>query len=184
MANIYVITGPSGVGKTTVARELLKRRPTLRKVVTCTTRPPRPGERDGADYHFLTTEEFHRLVDEGKMFESAHHYGNDYGSRAEDVRSLIEQNNDVVFVVDVEGAKSIRRDHPETTVVFLDAESTEDLIARMETRDKGATDGRSERIASIERERTFGATCDHRVVNTDGQLEATVATIDKIMNNR
>jgi len=184
MPSIFVITGPSGVGKTTVARELAKHRLSLRKVITCTTRAPRPGEANDVDYHFLDLAAFGRLIESGGMFEFGYHYGNLYGSRTADVESLTAQGYDVLFVVDVDGAVSIRRDHPEAVVIFLDAESTSELIARMEARDHGTTAGRADRVAAIERERAYGTTCDHRVVNTEGQLDITVATIDRIMENR
>jgi len=184
MPKTYVITGPSGVGKTTIALELERRRPSLKKVITSTTRPPRPGEADGVDYHFLDAATFKRLAEEGKMFESAFHYGNDYGSRMEDVTALTEKGFDVLFVVDVVGARSIKRDHPEAVTIFVDVESTDELVARMEARDNGATEGRAERISAVERERAYGAECDVRVINAEGRLDAAVATIDKIMENR
>lgn len=181
MPKTYVITGPSGVGKTTVAYELLKRRPTLKKVVTCTTRPPRPGETDGVDYHFLDADAFARLVAEGRMFESAFHYGSHYGSRTEDVGRLVADGFDVLFVVDVVGAQTIKRDHPEAVTIFIDAASTEELVERMESRDKGMGAGREDRIAAIDRERAYAAECDHRVVNRTGALAETVAAVETIM---
>lgn len=181
MAKIFVITGPSGVGKTTVAERLLARMPTLKKVVTCTTRPMRPGEVDGVHYHFLDTDTFLQLKEQGKLFESAFHYNNHYGSRIEDVQALVTAGFHVLFVVDVVGAATIKHEHPEAITIFIDATSTEELVARMESRDKGQGAGREERIAAIDRERAYGHECDHRVINPEGELETTVNTVASII---
>ncbi len=184
MPNIYILTGPSGVGKTTIARELLKRVPTLKKVVTCTTRPIRPQETDGIDYHFLSNDEMKHLIDSGEAFEWANVYGRFYASRTTDVHQILETGNDVLFVIDVQGATTIRQNHPEAVTIFIDAESNEDLLVRLESRDHGNTVNRTERLAAIEQERAFGAKCDHRVVNPTGKLTETIDTIDKIIQNR
>ncbi len=184
MARIYVITGPSAVGKTTVANRLLEARPTLRKVVTCTTRPMRPNETDGVDYHFLDAETMERLIADGKMFESARVYDRIYGSRMSDVEAILATGNDVLFVIDVQGTRTIKRDHPEAVTIFIDAASTDELVARMEARDKGTTANRTERIAAIDAERAYGAECDHRVVNPQGALAETVRTVGEIMDRR
>lgn len=183
MPKIFVITGPSGVGKTTVAYELLKRRPTLKKVVTCTTRPPRPGETDGVDYHFLSLDEFARLKDAGAMFEAEEVYpGRFYGSRQSDVDALLAGGNDVLFVVDPKGARTIKREHPDVVTVFIDAASTGELLQRIQDRDRGATADLAARVAAIDAERAIGSECDHRVVNPHGALEATIRAVSDIMD--
>lgn len=179
---LYIITGPSGVGKTSVAMELLKRRPTLKKVVTCTTRPIREGEVDGVSYHFLDRETLQSLIDSGAMFEWDEHYENLYGSRRSDVEALMEAGNDVLFVVDVAGAKTIKEKNPEVTLLFLETESLDELLNRIAKRDKGTTAGLDERKAAIEREMTFASSADHRIVNPEGKLEETIAQINALMN--
>ncbi|MBI5793558.1 guanylate kinase [Candidatus Uhrbacteria bacterium] len=181
--NIFIITGPSGVGKTTVAMELLKRRPQLKKVVTCTTRSPREGEVNGVSYHFLGKETFQQLIDHDELFEWDEHYGNFYGSRRSDVRALIDSGNDVLFVIDVEGAKTIQQEHPDTRVIFIDAESDDVLMKRLTARDQGKTVNLEERLRAIQNERSYGATCEYRVVNQEGNLEKTVQEVLGIMEH-
>lgn len=179
---LYIITGPSGVGKSSVAMELLKRRPTLKKVVTCTTRPAREGEQDGVAYHFLDREAFQRLIDEGSMFEWDEHYGHLYGSRRSDVEAIMQAGNDVLFVVDVAGAATIKRVYPESILLFIEAESLEELMGRIAKRDKGTTAGLQERKAATQREMAFAVSADHRIVNREGGFDETVAKIDDLMD--
>lgn len=179
---LYIITGPSGVGKTSVAMELLKRRPTLKKVVTCTTRPIRGGEVDGVSYHFLDRETMQSLIDTGAMFEWDEHYGNLYGSRKSDVDAFMAAGNDVLFVVDVAGAKTIKEANPHAVLLFIEAQSVDELLNRIAQRDKGTTAGLDERKAAIEREMTFAASADRRIINREGELEETVTQIQKMMN--
>ena len=180
--NLYIITGPSGVGKTTVAMELLKRRSTLKKVVTCTTRPIREGETDSMSYHFLSRETFQKLIDEGSMFEWDEHYDNLYGSRRSDVTALMEAGYDVLFVVDVAGAKTIKQTNPHAVLLFVEAENVDELLSRIAKRDKDTTAGLEERKAAIEREMTFAASADHRIVNRQDKLEEAVAKIETLMD--
>ncbi|MBI4435274.1 guanylate kinase [Candidatus Uhrbacteria bacterium] len=178
---LYILTGPSGVGKSSVASQLLKRRPTLKKVVTCTTRPPRKDDVDGVSYHFLDRETFQRLVDESTMFEWDEHYGHLYGSRRSDVQALMEAGSDVLFVVDVTGARTIKQANPEAILLFLEAETIDQLMERIAKRDQGTTAGLEERKAAIEREMAFAELADHRIVNREGELESTLVQIQALM---
>ncbi len=179
---LYIITGPSGVGKTTVALELLRRRSNLKKVVTCTTRPIREGETDGVSYHFLDRKTFQDLIDSGAMFEWDEHYGNLYGSRRSDVEDLMVAGNDVLFVVDVAGARTIKEANPEATLLFIEAESVDQLMERIAKRDKGTTAGLVERKTAIEREMEFAKLADERIVNREGELEQTLNQIQILMD--
>jgi len=104
---LLVLSGPSGVGKTTAARRLLKENPKLTRVVTCTTRDPREGEVNGEDYHFLDEQEFVSRINAGEFLEHAEVYGNRYGTMIEAVRSRLDAGMDVLLVNDVQGAEAV-----------------------------------------------------------------------------
>lgn len=104
---LLVLSGPSGVGKTTAARRLLKENPKLIRAVTCTTRDPRDGEVNGVDYHFLDEQEFVSRINAGKFLEHAEVYGNRYGTMIEAVRSRLDDGLDVLLVNDVQGAEAV-----------------------------------------------------------------------------
>jgi guanylate kinase len=105
---LVVISGPSGGGKTTLFEQLIAARPEMTRAVTCTTRPPRPGERDGVDYYFLTAESFLRRVQAGNFLEHATVHGHSYGTLKSEVLGKIRQGKDVLLNVDVQGASAIR----------------------------------------------------------------------------
>ncbi len=105
---LLMISAPSGAGKTTLCQELLARDPSLARAITCTTRAPRPGERDGVDYHFLDPDAFQRRVEAGEFLEHAVVHGNRYGTLKTEVLDRLRQGKDVLLNVDVQGAASIR----------------------------------------------------------------------------
>ncbi|NQV88948.1 MAG: 50S ribosome-binding GTPase [Parcubacteria group bacterium] len=180
---LYILTGPSGVGKTTVAKELLGNRPSLKKVVTCTTREPREGEVDGVDYHFLDTQTIEDLIARDEMFEWDVHYGGYYGSRKLDVEELLTSGVDVLFVVDVAGAKTIKEHSPETKIIFLMAEDEETLLNRIDKRDQGKTSNLEERKRALEDELAFGQTVKHKILNKTGALDETIRAVGELMDN-
>src|SRR5947207_1682072 len=113
---LVLISAPSGGGKTTICRELLAARPEMARAVTCTTRPPRPGERDGVDYYFLDATSFLKRVQAGNFLEHATVYGNSYGTLKSEVLDKLRKGKDVLLNVDVQGASTIReraREDPE-----------------------------------------------------------------------
>src|SRR5919202_1591770 len=113
---VLVVTGPSGVGKGTLIRRLLERLDCYRLSVSATTRPPRPGEVDGRDYHFLTEEEFERRLARGDFLEHALYAGHHYGTLREEVERA---GGDLVLEIEVEGARQVRQAMPEATQVFI-----------------------------------------------------------------
>src|SRR5215469_13550645 len=104
---LMLISAPSGGGKTTICQQLLAARPQMTRAVTCTTRPPRPGERDGVDYYFLDAASFLKRVQAGNFLEHATVYGNSYGTLKSEVLGKLRQGKDVLLSVDVQGAATI-----------------------------------------------------------------------------
>jgi len=142
---LFVLAGPAGSGKTTLCDELLAVAPRTRRVVTCTSRAPRPGERDGVDYHFLTVEAFEQALAAGEFFEHARVHNNLYGSRTRDLHALLAQNLDILFNIDVQGAANLRataaRDPalaPRLVTIFLYPPPLEELRLRLRSRGQDA----------------------------------------------
>ena len=134
MSDIFVIVGPSGVGKGTVLRELLEREPRCWLSVSATTRPPRPGEAAGADYFFVTPEGFDDLVRQGGMLEWALVHGaNRYGTPKEPVLRALDEGRVPILEVDLDGARQIRRSLPEAEQIFMAPPSWQELERRLET---------------------------------------------------
>lgn len=181
---IFVITGPSGVGKTTVARGLLARIDTLKKVITCTTRPPREGEVDGVDYRFVSVEAFEEMIKKGELFEWAQVYDRYYGSKKQDVDTLLQQGLDVLFVIDVQGAKTIQENNPRAVTIFLQAASPEALLERLEKRDNGKTTNINERKSALAQEMLFAPNCTYVITNDDGKMQEAVDQIHSIIQKR
>src|SRR6185503_1068473 len=107
-SKVFVITGPSGVGKGTLIKELLKAVPSLELSVSATTRPPRQGEVDGRDYHFLTPEQFEQRIEEGDFLEFASYSGNRYGTLRSEVERRLAAGHSVVLEIEVQGAQQVR----------------------------------------------------------------------------
>ena len=131
---LFVLSAPAGGGKTTLANLLLKEVPNLVKITTCTTRKPRPGEKNGVDYFFLSKEEFERKIKEGAFLEYAVVHGNYYGTPKEEVLKEINKGNDVLLVIDVQGMRQIKRNFKDVVTIFLIPPSFDELINRMKKR--------------------------------------------------
>lgn len=159
------MAGPSGVGKGTVIRAFRSLRPDVAYAVSYTTRPLRPGEVDGDVYRFVSDEEFDRLERAGELLEYAAIFDHRYGTVRSVVMDLLATGRSVVKEVDVEGAAAIRRQMPDTVLVFLLPPSIEDLVARLHTR---ATENEAEiqrRLARARWEMEQAAWFDHVILN-------------------
>jgi len=129
-----ILSSPSGGGKTTIARLLLERRPDVGYSVSCTTRPPRPGEEDGKDYFFLSKNEFEARRAQGEFAESAVVHGNLYGTLRSEVERVLASGKHVIMDIDVQGARQFARAFPESVLVFLLPPSADVLVDRLRAR--------------------------------------------------
>jgi guanylate kinase len=165
MTKIFVITGPSGVGKGTLIRNLLERVPELELSVSATTRPPRPGEVDGVDYHFLSPDQFRRHVDAGDFVEHASYSGNDYGTLRSELQRRVDAAVPVVLEIEVQGARQVRAAMPEVVPVFIAPPSLEALRTRLVGRKTDPPDQVDARLRTAERELEAQPEFSHVVVN-------------------
>lgn len=131
MARVFVITGPSGVGKGTLIRGLMERLPELELSVSATTRGPRPGEKDGVDYHFLSPEQFEQRIADGDFVEHADYAGRRYGTLRSELEGRLAAGVPVVLEIEVQGARQVRAAMPEAVQVFIAPPSLEALRTRL-----------------------------------------------------
>jgi guanylate kinase len=179
VAEVLVITGPSGVGKGTLIRLLLDRFPRMALSVSATTRAPRLGEQEGLDYHFLSPEEFQRRIDAGEFLEWAEYAGNRYGT----LRSELERDaHPLVLEIELQGARQVRERVPDAVSVFIAPPSEEALRTRLVGRGSDGPEQIERRLAVAREEMAAEAEFDHVVVNDDldaaaeklGDLVATI----------
>lgn len=167
MPRVFVITGPSGVGKGTLIRALRERVPEVELSVSATTRGPRPGEREGSDYHFLSGEDFDRRVGEGEFLEWATYSGNRYGTLRSEVERRARGGAPVVLEIEVQGARQVRETMPEAVRIFIEPPSPGELRKRLLGRGTDAPEVIERRLEEARKELRAKDEFGHRVVNDD-----------------
>ena len=177
---LIVISAPSGGGKTTIAREILRRHPSLVFSVSATTRPRRAHETDGTDYHFLDREEFRRLAAEGQFVEYEELFGQMYGTLKREVDAGLKAGKSMLFDVDVKGALSIKRIYGDTAVlIFVKPPDMASLTARLVNRRTEDPAAMKRRLERVPLEMAEAGRFDHQVVND--RLDDAVARVDDIV---
>jgi guanylate kinase len=181
MAKVFVITGPSGVGKGTLISKLLERVPELELSVSATTRDPRDGEVDGSDYHFLDPDEFDRLVQEGAFLEHATYSGNRYGTLRSEVQERLQTGKSVVLEIELQGARQVRDAMPESVRVFVKPPHPDDLRRRLEGRGTDDQSAIDRRLRTAEEE--LAAEGEFSYVVTNDDLDAAVDELERIVRD-
>jgi len=185
LGKLVVISGPSGVGKSTVVREVLERFPErLRLSVSATTRPPRSAERDGVDYYFLSDAEFARRMADGEFLECVEVFGRGhwYGTLWSEVRGSLSRGIWVILEIDVDGAREVLRQYPEAVTIFIRPDSLEELERRLRSRGTEKEDAIQRRLAVARHELSLADQYEHQVVNVT--VEQTVDDICEFLRRR
>jgi guanylate kinase len=164
---LFVVSAPSGAGKTTLCREIRLRLPDLAYSVSVTTRPPRPGEIDGADFRFVGVSEFQAMLAHGEFAEWATVHGNLYGTRARALEDALATGRDVLLDIDTQGAAQLRARYPDAVLIFILAPSVKELEQRLRERRSNMDADIERRLVRAREEIALWRQYDYLIVNRD-----------------
>lgn len=170
--NLYIVSAPSGAGKTSLVAALLQADSQIRLSVSYTTRPPRPGEVDHQHYHFVSPETFERMAHAGDFLESARVHGNHYGTSGAWVREQLAADTDIVLEIDWQGAAQVRRLMPGSISIFILPPSFEALLQRLNARAQDPPDVIARRLDNAREEIAHVADFDYVIINSDFRVAA------------
>ena len=164
---LYVVSAPSGAGKTSLVKALLKTDPAVRLSVSYTTRPPRPGETDGRDYHFVTRERFEEMLAADEFLEHAEVYGNFYGTSKGSIERDLENGRDVLLEIDWQGAEQVKRHFPQSASIFILPPTFNALRTRLAGRGQDSEEVIERRLAAAASDVAHAEAFDYIIVNDD-----------------
>jgi len=178
---VVVLSGPSGVGKDATIARIKQTGVKFHYVVTATTRDKRPGEADGVDYYFLGRDDFMKKIKRHDFLEYAEVYGNYYGVPKNEIRQALQEGQDVIIKVDVQGAATLRKKIPDAVFIFLLTPSLDDLLTRLKSRNSDSEVVVSARLRKAEDELKCLPLFDYCVVNNNNDLDRTAEAVAGIM---
>jgi guanylate kinase len=183
---IVVVSAPSGSGKTTIVSRVLEALPRIRRSISYTTRPPRPGEKDGADYLFISEEAFRKKIKNNDFLEWEENFGNYYGTDKGQITNAQEEGVDIVLSIDVKGAQTVRQEFPDSISVFIMPPSFGELETRLRGRNTDAAADLDVRLKEAEKEMRRSDDYDYLIVNDDldTAVEELKAIIEQERANR
>ena len=176
---LIIVSAPSGGGKTTLCRALRRRMPDLGYSVSFTTRPPRPGEQDGVDYHFIDVEEFEKGIAEKRWAEWAVVHGNLYGTSAEYLQRALADGEDILLDIDTEGTRQLLAHFPDSLTIFIEPPSMKVLAQRLADRGTDEPEVVARRLRDAEKEMAQRDMYQHRIIN--GRLDATLDALTALV---
>ncbi len=164
---LYIVSAPSGAGKTSLVKALLKSDPAIRLSVSYTTRAPRPGESDGRDYHFVDRERFQHMLADGEFLEHAEVYGNFYGTSRGSIAHDLNRGHDILLEIDWQGAAQVKRHFPESASIFILPPSFNALRTRLMGRGQDSKEVIERRLAAAAEDVAQAGAFDYIIVNDD-----------------
>jgi len=177
---LFVISGPSGVGKGSIVERLLPSIPEILVSVSATTRPAREGETQGKDYYFVTVDDFRELIQNDQLLEWAEVYGNYYGTPRDFVMKNLAAGQDVLLEIDIQGAMQVKEKVPEGVFIFIAPPGLDALAARLQARGKDSRESINRRLAACREEMKQAGKYDYMVIND--QLDRAVNFVRSIIN--
>ncbi len=165
--HLLVITAPSGAGKTSLIEAVMRDDPSLKISVSYTTRKPRPGEKDGVDYHFIDLATFEKMKSRGEFLESAEVHGNHYGTGKEVILEAVKRGDDLILEIDWQGAQQVRRLYPACVGIFILPPSVEELERRMRTRGQDSEEVIRRRVQNAREELSHAGEFKYAIINKD-----------------
>ena len=179
-AKLFVVAGPSGVGKGTIIKELIKENENLKYSVSSTTRKPRPGEIDGINYNFLSQNEFKNAIEKGQFLEWAIYNGNYYGTNQSTVNEALKNGKSIILEIEIQGAIQIMEKCPEAVFIFILPPSYEELEKRLRGRNTEDEQTILNRLKITKKEMEIGEKFKYKIVNDD--VENAVAQVKSIID--
>ena len=164
---LFVITAPSGAGKTSLIKALLANEPGLKLSISYTTRPPRPGEQDGREYHFVDERTFLAMRDRGEFLENAVVHGNRYGTSKKVINDTLDRGEDLILEIDWQGAAQVRSLYPDCIGIFILPPSMEELERRLRGRGQDAEAVIQRRLANAQAEMAHAGEFKYAIINKD-----------------